>query len=86
VTGDNFSGQLSGAGGQNAGTYAIGQGTLTAGDNYDLAFLGADFTITPRPIEITTDTKTKVYGAPDPALTYHTTSGSLAFTDASPAH
>ena len=30
---------------------------------------------------MTADAKTKVYGNPDPALTYHITSGTLAFSD-----
>lgn len=40
-----FSGALARAAGEEAGAYAIGQGTLTAGDNYDIAFTGAEFVI-----------------------------------------
>jgi hypothetical protein len=43
--------------------------------------VGANLTITPRPITVTADAQTKVYGNSDPALTYKITSGSLAFTD-----
>lgn len=45
VGSDAFSGTLSRAPGENAGTYTIGQGTLTAGPNYALSFTGATFTI-----------------------------------------
>lgn len=45
VGSDAFTGSLSRGPGENAGTYAIGQGTLTAGPNYALTFTGATFTI-----------------------------------------
>jgi hypothetical protein len=79
---DAFSGSLVRDAGENAGTYAILQGTLTLGGNYDLSFVGANFTITKRAVAITADAKTKTYGDADPALTYHISSGSLAFSDA----
>ena len=81
VTGDAFSGTLTRTAGENAGTHAILQGTLALSANYALTFIGADLSITPRPVEVTADAKTKVYGDPDPALTYHITSGTLAFGD-----
>src|SRR5207245_797220 len=49
--------------------------------DYDITFNTADFTSTTRPITVTADPKTKVYGNADPALTYQITSGSLAFSD-----
>src|SRR4029077_7752820 len=58
------------------------QGTLTAGTNYNLTFVGANLTITPRPVTVTADAKNKIYGDTDPALTSKITSGSLAFSDA----
>ena len=82
VNGDNFSGALTRATGENVGTYAIGQGTLALSNNYTLTYVGANLTITPRPITVTADGKSKVYGDSDPALTYEVTSGSLAFSDA----
>ena len=82
VSGDSFSGSLGRAAGENVGTYGITQGTLTAGANYNLSFVGADLTITVRPVTVTADAKNKVYGNADPALTYQITTGSLAFTDA----
>ncbi len=82
VSGDSFSGSPLRAAGESAGSYAIGQGTLTAGTNYNLTFFGALLTITARPITVTADAKTKAFGDADPALTYQVTSGSLAFSDA----
>lgn len=39
------------------------------------------FSVLPRPITVTADAKTKVYGAEDPALTYRVTGGNLANGD-----
>ena len=78
---DTFSGFLTRDAGENVGNYAITQGSLSLNSNYTIIFIGADLTITPRPITITADTKTKVYGDADPSLTYHITSGNLAFSD-----
>ena len=46
VFGDNFSGALTRVAGENVGTYAITQGTLTLGSNYYLTYVGANLTIT----------------------------------------
>ncbi|TDY42369.1 MBG domain-containing protein, partial [Algoriphagus zhangzhouensis] len=40
-----FAGSLSRASGEDVGLYAITQGTLSAGDNYTINFIGADFEI-----------------------------------------
>ena len=82
VGGDSFSGALSRVAGENVGSYAITQGTLTAGSNYTITFVSADFSITAKPITVTADSQSKVYGDPDPALTYQITSGSLVGSDA----
>ena len=42
---DQLTGALARETGETAGTYAIGQGTLTAGDNYTVKFTGATFTV-----------------------------------------
>jgi hypothetical protein len=81
VTGDAFIGALSRAAGTNVGTYAIEQGTLVLSDNYALSYIGANLTITLRPITVTADAKTKIYGYGDPALTYQLTTGSLVSGD-----
>lgn len=70
VAGDSLSGTLSRAGGENAGTYAITQGSLTAGQNYTISMVGAGLTINQAPLTVTANAITKVYGTPTPALTY----------------
>ena len=70
-TGDSFSGALTRTPGEDAGTYAIARGTLTAGANYTLTFAGDDFTIAPKEITVTTEAgQSKGYGQTDPVLTY----------------
>jgi hypothetical protein len=84
VGGDAITGALTRVAGEtiSGSPYAIQQGTLTAGSNYQITYIGANLTITARPLTITADAKTKVYGAVDPALTYQITSGSLVGGDA----
>ena len=65
-----FTGGLTRAPGESVGTYAISQGTLSAGTNYNILFTGANFSITPGDLAVTADTNGKIYGASDPALTY----------------
>lgn len=77
---DSFSGSLSRVAGEDAGTYGINQNTLTAGSNYLITYEGADFTISPKIISVKADPKTKVFGTPDPELTY-TIIGSLQGSD-----
>ena len=81
ASGDSFSGALARVSGENVGTYAITQGTLSAGSNYALTFVGANLTITARPITVTADAKSKTYGDADPALTYQVTAGSMVSGD-----
>jgi hypothetical protein len=71
--GDAFSGALIRAAGETVagGPYAITQGTLDAGTNYTLTFVGNNFSITPKALTVTADAgQAKVYGAADPTLTY----------------
>ena len=77
VPGDSLAGGLTRAGGENTGSYAITQNSLTAGTNYNLTFVGASLTISARAITVTADPQSKVYGAADPALTWQLTGGSL---------
>jgi large repetitive protein len=76
-----FSGSLSRTAGESvaSGPYAIIQGSLTANGNYTISFTGGSLAITPAPLSVTAESKTKAYGAADPAFTF-TTSG-LQFTD-----
>lgn len=66
---DTFTGMVQRIPGENVGRYEINQGTLD-NPNYDISFLSADFTIRPKPIVITAQPKTKIYGESDPELTY----------------
>ncbi|MCD8505598.1 MAG: filamentous hemagglutinin N-terminal domain-containing protein [Burkholderiaceae bacterium] len=66
---DEFSGTLQRTSGENVGTYEIGQGTLD-NSNYDISFVSASFTITPKPITVTAVGQRKLYGEADPLLTY----------------
>ena len=65
-----LTGSLTRATGENVGSYAIGQGTLSAGGNYTIAFTGANFSITQALLNVTANPLSKVYGSTDPALTY----------------
>ena len=78
---DAFTGDLDRADGEDVSTYAINQGTLALASNYTLTYVGADLTITARPVEVTADAMSKTYGDADPTLTYAITVGSLAFSD-----
>ncbi|MEQ1762737.1 MAG: MBG domain-containing protein [Pyrinomonadaceae bacterium] len=86
---DAFTGGLARAAGENVGLYAINQGTLAindgnSGGNYNLTFVGADFEIKKRDIQVTaTAGQFKTYGDADPAsFTYSITSGLLVSPDA----
>lgn len=46
LPGGSLTGALARASGENVGTYAITQGTLSAGDNYTVNYIGADLTVT----------------------------------------
>ena len=71
IAGDSFTGALSRVEGEAVNTYAIAAGTLSAGGNYDMSFVGDDFTINKKTITVTADaSQTKVYGDSDPAFTY----------------
>jgi hypothetical protein len=56
-------------------------GTLSAGDQYAITLVPADFVIIKRPITITADYQEKIEGDPDPELTWRVTSGSLVDPD-----
>jgi len=57
----SFTGALDRVAGENIGSYVIGQGTLSAGLNYSINFVSADFTITVKYITVTAVTDTKTY-------------------------
>ena len=72
VNGDQLTGALATTAGATTGVgnVAITQGTLGASSNYSLSFIGGQLTITPRPITITADNVTRIYGNANPALTF----------------
>lgn len=70
VVADDITGYLTRDAGENIGNRAVTQGTLSPGSNYNLIYLGANLTITSRPVTIMADAKSKVYGESDPVLTF----------------
>ena len=72
-----LTGFLSRAAGENVASYAIGIGTL-ANSNYEINYVGANYTITPKPITITANAGlSKVYGDSDPASFLYTITPSI---------
>ena len=61
VNGDAITGVLLREEGEDIGTYAIHQNTVTAGNNYIITFIGDNLTINKRNLTITADSDTKVY-------------------------
>lgn len=80
ITGDQLSGGLDRAAGEDVGNYAITQGAL-ANSNYDITFVDGELTITLRPITVAADNLDKVYGEADPALSWSVTEGNLVGDD-----
>ncbi len=64
-----ITGSLARAPGEDVGVYAIQLGTLAA-PGYEIQFTPGSFTIVPAGLVVTADAKAKVYGDPDPALTF----------------
>nr|WP_321357917.1 MBG domain-containing protein [uncultured Draconibacterium sp.] len=70
-SGDYFTGSLSRVAGENVGSYAIEQGTLSAGTNYAISFESDAFVITKAILTVTANDKSKVYGTANPELTFN---------------
>ncbi|MCR5227958.1 MAG: InlB B-repeat-containing protein, partial [Eubacterium sp.] len=68
--------------GEDIGVYPI---TATAKEtdnpNYDITFETGDLTINPKPVKVKPESKSKIYGDTDPALTYTVDPASLPFED-----
>ncbi|MFZ9786499.1 MAG: MBG domain-containing protein, partial [Ilumatobacteraceae bacterium] len=80
-SGDGLTGALSRAGGENVGTYAINQGTVSAGSNYTISFIGANLTITAKPITVTvTATSPITAGLTTTATANYISSGTLTWS------
>src|SRR4029079_15419952 len=84
VNGDALSGSLAttASATANVGLYPITQGTVSAGGNYALTYVGDNVTIGQRALTVTADPKSMVYGNAVPSLTQQVTSGSLVNGDA----
>ena len=80
---DTFTGDIERVAGETvAGSpYAISQGSLSLGANYTLTFVGADLTITTRPLEVIADTQSKIYGDAFTFLGTEFTSDDLLLSD-----
>ncbi|MFM7378466.1 MAG: MBG domain-containing protein, partial [Erythrobacter sp.] len=72
VNNDQLTGALATAAGltSGVGSYAINQGTLSAGANYAVTYNAGAITVTPRPITLTANSFSRVYGDANPALTF----------------
>uniref|UniRef100_UPI002FBE0288 beta strand repeat-containing protein n=1 Tax=Azorhizobium caulinodans TaxID=7 RepID=UPI002FBE0288 len=72
VNGDTLTGALvtSASSTASVGSYAITQGTLAASSNYSVAYTGANVSVTARPLTVTADAQSMVYGDAIPGLTY----------------
>ena len=65
-----LSGVLSRATGENVGNYAIGKNTLASNANYTVTYTGNNLGITPAPLNVAAHPQNKLFGTPDPALTF----------------
>ena len=68
VNGDTVTGALTRDAGEAVGTYAINQGTLTAGSNYSLTFVAATLAIGKKSASVTPAAAGKTYGSADPTF------------------
>jgi filamentous hemagglutinin family protein len=82
INGDTLSGGLATAATatSNVGAYAISQGTL-GNANYSISYTGANLAVTARPITVTADAQSRVYGDANPTLTYRIGGRGLANGD-----
>lgn len=77
---DGFTGTLARAPGENVGSYAITQGTLSAGPNYSLSFTGAQFTITKATATVTLSGLSATYDGQPHAVVVQTMPANLGVT------
>ncbi|WP_281055310.1 MBG domain-containing protein, partial [Mesorhizobium sp. M7A.F.Ca.CA.004.08.1.1] len=71
-SGAALTGALDRAAGETVGGYAMGQGGITnaANSNYDISYVGADFSIGKRAITVVADAQSRPQGTANPPLTY----------------
>jgi hypothetical protein len=82
VGSDTLSGSIARVAGEDAGEYAITQGTLAVGSNYTLSFTGATFTISKALLTISAQAVTKTYDGVAAGGFSSTISGFVAGEDA----
>jgi hypothetical protein len=70
IGGDIFSGTLARNIGENVGTYAVNQGTLTLAANYTITYVGANLTINKAGLTVTADDQTIGLATADPLFTF----------------
>ncbi len=66
---DTFTGSPARDIGENVGTYAIGQGTLTAGTNYRILFTPANLTINRAALTVSANNAARCFGQANPSFT-----------------
>jgi outer membrane protein OmpA-like peptidoglycan-associated protein len=83
VGNDALAGSLTRVAGEDVGEFTINQGTVTNTNNtnYNITYTPAKLTIGAKPITISADAKTKIYGETDPTLTVTIPTGSLVGSD-----
>ncbi|MGP1678583.1 MAG: MBG domain-containing protein, partial [Burkholderiales bacterium] len=73
TAGSVLTGVLSRAAGEDVNSYAIGQNTLASNANYTVAYTGANLGITSALLNVAANPQSKLFGTPDPALTFGVT-------------
>jgi|GEM_PF-1439575 len=68
ANGESFTGALTRQAGENAGTYAITQGTLALNSNYDVAYTSDNLTINKATLAYLANPATRYFGDPNPAF------------------
>ena len=69
VGSDALTGNLTRVAGENVGSYAIQQGTLTAGGNYTLTYVGANLVIGQKALLAQADNQSRAYAQTNPVFT-----------------
>ena len=77
MSGDSITGALERETGENVGTYTIQQGTLSAGDNYSIAFNEGTFTITKDGATVTASSYSGTYDGQPHSISVTTKQGLL---------
>lgn len=83
VNGDVLTGALAtgATGASGIGAYAVTQSSLAASTNYAITYVGGNIDVLVRPITITADPLSRVYGDANPALTYAVGGAGLVNSD-----